>query len=224
MRALAIAAAAAILASPALLADSEVVHLFSASSAAGAVRRVVIDIPAGEVNVRNGAAGEIGVKGEIRRSYDGWRERDRQQAIADDITMEVVVRGDMAVVQRRFGPRAQSWSAKSHHSQVRAVVMVPPGVGVDVATRYGEVDLQGSFGDVNTDLTAGEIRVSTPRANVKELSATVRIGEVHTNLGPTIEDHEGVFPGGTRWRNTSGGRSSVNVHTTFGEVSVTLTE
>lgn len=221
-RAFILAAASSVLLRGAALADQVVTHPFSASAARGAVRRVVVDIPAGEVTVRNGAADRIAVSGEIRRGYDGWRERDKQQAIADDVGVEVVVSGDRAVVRRKFGPKAQGWSAQSHHSGVQAVVEVPVGTDVDVATRYGDVTFDGSFGDVNTDLRAGEIHLSMPRASVRQLSATVRIGEVHTNLGHQTEDHEGVFPGGTRWTNRDGGRSHVNVHTTFGSVNVTL--
>src|SRR5947207_3151432 len=96
---------------------------------------------------------------------------------------------------------------------------VPPGVDVTLETHYGEVDLDGTFGNVECDLTAGEIHVRTPRANVRDLSASVRIGEVHANLGDQSIDKEGLFPGGMQWVNASG-KSDLHVHTTFGEVHV----
>jgi hypothetical protein len=55
------------------------------------------------------------------------------------------------------------------------------------------------------------------------MNASVRVGEVHTDTGELHEDHEGLFPGRTRFYNSTG-RSTVNVHTTFGEVHVTLTK
>jgi hypothetical protein len=59
---------------------------------------------------------------------------------------------------------------------------------------------------------------------VKELTASCRIGEVHTHLGDRTIDREGVFPGTTHFVNPNGGRSVMNLHTTVGEVHVTLTQ
>lgn len=83
---------------------------------------------------------------------------------------------------------------------------MPPGVDVTIETRYGEVDIDGSFGNVLCDLRAGEIHVRTPRANVRDHSI----------------EKEGLFAGGIEWSNAAG-KSDMRVHTTFGEVHVTLT-
>ena len=83
--------------------------------------------------------------------------------------------------------------------------------------------LEGDFGNVNADLRAGEIHLRTPRASVHELNASVRVGEVHTDFGEDREDHEGILPGTTHFINANG-RSRINVHTTFGELHVTLTK
>jgi len=218
---LAVAAALALAAFSAA-ADEEVTHSFASSVPRGHIRRLIIDIPAGEVKLRNGDAGTISLSGEIRRSYDGRRERPKEQRIADDISAEIYVNGDEAVVRRRYGPSAHSWSARSFHSGFDVRVEVPPGVDVTIETRYGEVDIDGTFGNVLCDLRAGEIHVRTPRANVRDLSASVRVGEAHANLGDHSIQKEGLFAGGIEWSN-AGGKSAMRVHTTFGEVHVTLT-
>jgi len=210
-----------LLVSGAALANDEVTHDFATATRAH-VRRVVIDVPAGEVKIRNGAADRIAVSGTAIRHFDGYRRRAKEQGIADDISAEVVIDGDEAIVRRRFGPNAQSWSARSFHSSVDLTVDVPPGVDVEVATRYGAVDIDGAFGSIDTDLRAGEVHVRTPRANVRDLSASVSIGEVHTYFGDHYIENEGVFPRVARFHNASG-RSDVNVRSTFGEVHVTLT-
>ena len=220
---LAVAAALALAAFSAA-ADEEVTHSFASSVPRGHIRRLVIDIPAGEVKLRNGAGNTIALRGEIRRSYDGWRRRPKEQRIADDISAEIYVNGDEAIVRRRYGLNASSWSARSLHSGFDVRIEVPPGVDVTIETRYGEVDIQGTFGNVQCDLRAGEIRVRTPRANVRDLSAWVRVGEAHANLGDHSIQKEGLFAGGIEWSNSSGGKSDMRVHTTFGEVRVTLTE
>jgi hypothetical protein len=213
---------ALLLAAGAALANDEVTHPFSSAAASGHVRRVVIDIPAGEVRIRNGAADRITVNGTSHRHFDGHRRRSKEQQIVDDISAEVVVNGDEAVVRRRFGPNAQSWSARSFHSSVDLTVELPAGVDIEVTTRYGAVNIDGAFGSIDTDLRAGEVQVRTPRSNVRDLTASVSIGEVHTYFGDHYIENEGVFPRVARFHNASG-RSDVNVRSTFGEVHVTLT-
>jgi hypothetical protein len=215
-------ATATLLVAGAALANEEVTHSFATSTARGHVHRVVIDIPAGEVRIRNGASDRIAVHGNSTRHFEGYRRRAREQQIADDISAEVVISGDEAIVRRHFGPNAQSWSAKSYHSSVEITVELPPGIDVEMSTRYGSVDIDGAFGDIDTDLRAGEVHVRTPRSNVRDLTASVSIGEVHTYFGDHYIENEGVFPHSARFHNGSG-RSDVNVHSTFGEVHVTLT-
>jgi len=214
---------ATLLVAGAALADEEVTHSFATAAARGHVRRVVIDIPAGEVRIRNGAANRIAVSGTSKRHFDGYRRRAKEQQITDDISAEVVISGDEAIVRRHFGPAAQSWSARSYHSEVDVTVEIPPGVDVDLATRYGSIDIEGAFGNIDTDLRAGEVHVRTPRANVRDLNASVSIGEVHTYFGDHYIENEGVLPRAAHFHNAEG-RSAVNVHTTFGEVHVTLTQ
>ena len=218
---LALAAALALAAFTAA-ADQEVTHSFSSSVPRGRIRRIVVDIPAGDVKIRNGGAGAIALSGEIRRSYDGWREHANEQRIADDVGAEIYVDGDEAVVRRHYGPNAHSWSARSFHSGFEVRLDVPPGLDIILETKYGDVDLDGTFGNVECDLRAGEIHVRTPRANVRDLSASVRVGEVHANLGDHSIEKEGLFPGSMTWVNAEG-KADLHVHTTFGEVHVTLT-
>jgi hypothetical protein len=211
-----------LLSAGAALANDEVSHPFSTGAPRGHVRRVVIDLPAGEVRIRNGAGDRITVNGTAERHFDGHRRRLKEQEIVDDISAEIVVNGDEAVVRRRFGPNAQSWSARSFHSSVDVTVELPSGVDVEVNTRYGAVDIDGAFGTIDTDLRAGEVHVRTPRSNVRDLTASVSIGEVHTYFGDHYIENEGVFPRVARYHNAAG-RSDVNVRSTFGEVHVTLT-
>jgi hypothetical protein len=215
--------AATLLASSAF-AGPHVSRTFTTSSPIGAARRVVIDVPAGDITVRNGAAGTISVTGTIKRDSDADDSvRDRQ--IVDDSSAEVYVGKDEAIVRRKFGAKAQGWRAQNHNSEWRLTVEVPVGVSIELATRYGEVEIEGTFGNIDVDLRAGEIDVRTPRSAVRELNASCRVGEIHTHLGDEIIEREGLLPGKTRWVNKlATGTSVVNVHTTAGEVNVRLTK
>lgn len=202
--------------------DEDVNHHFAASVARAGVRRIVVEIPAGEITIRNNTTNAISVTGEVRRSYNTHHDRVQAQRVVDDISAEIVIRGDEAIVRRHFGPNAHGWSARSFHSDMEVHLDVPPGVDLLLNTNFGEIDIDGSFGNIDADLTAGEIHVRTPRAVARDVHASVRIGEVHANTGDETISKEGVFPGAMHYLNVSG-KSDINVHSTFGEVHVTLT-
>src|SRR5262245_26829191 len=95
-------------------ADREVTHPFDSTTPLQGVLRIVIDIPAGEFRIRNSAGNTLGLHGAVRREYDGYNRREQNQSIVDDINPEVIIKGDEAIVRRRFGPNAKGWSARNH--------------------------------------------------------------------------------------------------------------
>jgi hypothetical protein len=202
-------------------AESKVRHPFESSVPRGNVRRVVVDIPAGDVTIRNGAADRLAVSGYVSREPDSPGSRDKEQRIVNDTTVEIYASNQEAIVRRRFGPEADSWRG-SMFSDYKVVVDVPAGVSIDLQTRYGDVSIEGSFGDIDVDLRAGEIDLRIPQRDVRQLNASCRVGEVHTQIGDDIVDREGVFPGKTRYSNAAG-KSIVNIHVTAGEIRATLT-
>lgn len=214
------AAAAMIWVAGSAFANREVTHRFESSVPAGPVRRLVVDIPAGDVKIRNGAGDAIVVRGIASREYDGWREREKYQRSVDDVSAGIYVSSQEAVVRRRFGTNAQGWSAQ-HFTTFSVTIEVPQGMAVELETRYGDIDIDGNFGNIDVDLRAGDIVVRLPKASVRELSASCRVGEVRTNLGHEIIEREGIFPGTTRYHNPAG-HAVVNVHATAGDVNVTL--
>lgn len=197
-------------------------HEFQAAVARGAVQRVVIDISAGSFTIRNGASDRLALSGVASRDYDGSKEAQWAQKVVNDTSVEFVVNGAEAIVRRKFGKNAQSWRAKKF-TGIDLRLDLPKGMDVDFNTAAGEIDMVGDFGDVDIDLRAGEVDVRIPRARVRELNASCRIGEVRTHLGNEIVTREGIFPGKTHFFNAAG-TAHVNVHVTAGEVDVTLTQ
>jgi hypothetical protein len=220
MRAPILSAALLLLASSAA-ADVVVQHkIDTAAARPAAVRRVIIDISTADLTIRNSPSDRIAVTGTVSRDPDSERNREKEQRIVNDTGVEIVFRRDEAVIRPKYGPNAQSWRAQSF-TGYDLVVEIPRGLHVDVETSIGEVTFDGSFGDINVDLRAGEVTVRLPRADVRELRASCRIGEVRTNIGNEIVEREGVFPGQTRYLNNAG-KYFVSVHTTVGEVRVEL--
>ena len=213
--------AAALSAATAAAAD-DVEHKFQSVLPRGQVQRVLIDIPTGSFTVRNGAADRIALSGVASRDYDGHRERIWAQNVVNDTTVEVYINGADAIVRRKFGRNADSWRAQKF-TGIDLRLELPPGIDVKFDTTAGEIDVSGDFGDVNVDLRAGEVDVRVPRAKVREMNASCRIGEVRANVGTEIITKEGLFPGRTHYFNAKG-KTRVNVHVTTGEVDVTLVQ
>ena len=218
MRKLLILVSVLALATPLVAQDVE--HKFQSVVPRGQVQRVRIDIPFGSFTIRNGSGERIALSGVTSRDYDGQRERIWAQKVVDDTSVEVTISGHEAVIRRKFGRNASSWRARKF-TGLDLRIELPPGVDVEFNTSAGEVNMDGDFGDVTIDLRAGDIDLRVPRARVRELNASCRIGEVRTNLGTEIVTREGILPGRTHFFNAKG-KTHVNVHVTAGEVDVTL--
>lgn len=201
---------------------ADVEHKFQSTVARGAVQRVIIDVPHGNFTIRNGAANSIVAAGIASRDFDGQREMKWAQKVVNDTSVEVYVNGSEAIVKRKFGPNADSYRARKF-TGIDLRLDLPPGVDVKFETSVGEIDVAGDFGHVDVDLSAGEIAIKMPRAHVRQLDASCRIGEVNANLGTQIVTKEGIFPGRTHFFNAAG-TSNVKAHVTVGEINVTLTQ
>lgn len=206
-------------ASAATAADVE--HAFQTTAPRGNVRRVVIDIPFGSFTIRNGSPDRIALSGIASRDYDTAKEKKWAQEVVNDTSVEIYVSGSEAVLRRKFGPDADGWRARKF-TGLDLRIELPPGLDVEFETSAGEVDMAGSYGDIDIDLSAGEIDLKIPKAPIKELTASCRVGEVRANLGREIVSREGIFPGRTKYYNAAG-KTRVNVHVTAGEVDVVLT-
>jgi hypothetical protein len=205
-------------------AGPHVTHSFNTTAPQGSVRRVLIDIEAGDIKIRNSTTGAINVIGVVKRESD-YDEREKNQRIVNDSSVEIYVSRDEAIVRRKFGANAQGWRAQTHNTDWDVTIEVPTGVSIDLGTRYGDIDIEGTYGNIDVDLRAGDIDVKTPRTAVRELVASCRVGEIHTHLGDEIIEREGLLPGKTRWVNKNAtGNSVVRVHATAGEVNVVLTK
>src|SRR5947209_6543766 len=82
------------------LANHEVTHTFQQRLPAEGVHRLVIEIPAGDVTVRNGESHFLVIKGEAKREYDGTDRMEKNQKIADDVSAEFTINHEEAIVRR----------------------------------------------------------------------------------------------------------------------------
>ncbi|HVR42403.1 MAG TPA: hypothetical protein VMS56_03065 [Thermoanaerobaculia bacterium] len=203
------------------LAESEIRKEVRYSVPAAAVREVRIEIPIGEVRIVNGGGSTIDLEGSVSQGYSWRDEREWAETIVAATSIVLEIRGSRALVRRELGPEAEGWRAKKSPASIRAVVRVPAGTNVEISQSIGEIDVDGAFGDVSVDLRIGELRLRTRKANVRQLRASARIGEVEAHLGDRIIRKEGLFAGETLYENETG-RYFVRLNVKIGEIDVSL--
>jgi len=171
--------------------------------------------------VRTRAGNAIVVEGHVDIAANRGGSRENAQKIADAMAMGIDLHGSRATIGPRYGREARSRRAR-HGADYEFTVTVPPGTHVEVRQRAGSVDADGSFGDVDVAMHAGEAKVVVPRASVASVDASTRIGEIEADVGDRVVNNEGVFPRAFVWENPDG-EYKVRLRVTVGEITIRLT-
>lgn len=205
------------------LADSEVGKTIRKTVSAEAVNDVSVEIRIAEMTIRTGPGKEIIVHGTIRREFGTTRGRQRATEIVNDTDIDVVVQGSRAFIREKLGPGARKRSARWVQSEVKLNITLPRNSDLDVEMNIGELEITGEFRNVTVEMNIGELTVKVPKKDIKELTAGVRIGEVHADLGERTISKEGILAGRTRYVSDTGDYV-VDLSLDIGEIDVTLEE
>jgi len=202
------------------MADPKISREFRVEAAAGSVQRVIVEIGVSELEIRNGPAGSIVAHGMVKREYESSEDIKKAQAILDQSDVEIEIDGSRAIIRRKLGRDADGWRVRNQ-TQFTVIVEIPVAVDVEVQQKVGEITVDGSFGNIDIDLGVGEVKIRTPKKNVREVSARARIGENRTHTGDRIITREGVLSGRTEFFN-EGGTSRLHVAVGVGEIDIEL--
>jgi hypothetical protein len=185
------------------------------------IRRVVIELPPGTVNVRTSRDGMVRIDGDLSVRFGNRTPASERRAVAAGIDVVGERRGSRLVIGEQRDAIARRGWARRLHTEHNITITVPEWTHVELRQRNGEIDLDGAFGDLDVSMRAGEIRLTMPRSGVGDLTAKTRIGEVNADLGRQTEVREGLLPGEVRYANPEG-ESTVRLYVTVGSVSVRL--
>lgn len=202
------------------MADPKVSREFRVEALAGSVDRVIVEAGVSELEIRNGQAGSIVAHGVVKREYESSEDIKEARAILDQSEIQIEIDGSRAIIRRKLGPDADGWRVRNQ-TQFTIIVEIPVAVDVEVRQRVGEITVDGSFGNIDVDLGVGEVKIRTPKKNVREVSARTRIGENRTHTGDRIITREGVLSGKTEFFN-DGGTSRLHVAVGVGEIDIEL--
>jgi len=216
-------ALAAFVFTPAAFAKPKVSRNFSISAPASGVLRLVIDIPASELTIENGPAGELAALGTVTREYRKPNDIRKAQQIVDAASVRFDIQGTRAILRRQFGANAKGRRAQSHNTEFNVRVRVPRGTHLEVRQTAGQVTVKGDFGDTDIAMRAGDVSVTMPKSAIRELFARARVGDVKTDIGDRVITREGILSGATHYF-LEGGRSLLSVKLTTGNVDIRLVD
>lgn len=202
------------------LAEGAVVtHEVTKEVPANEILRVVVDVPTAALTIRNSNEKTLRVVGTYSKPYRGEKSAEAQ-AVVDEADLQIDLSGPRATISRNLKGRAAGFMSR-RSLDLKLEIFAPPHVHVDVKQRSGNVEIDGSFRDLDVKLSSGDVAVRTPKRNVRELTATSRVGEVNTNVGDRTVSRQGVMAGPTFFINDDGA-SSVKVAVRFGRVDIEL--
>lgn len=194
-------------------------HEVTRSVPASQILRIVVDVPAANVKIRNSEEQELRVVGRYSKSYRG-NKLDGAQKVVDAAGLRIETAGPRAIITRDLQGPANGFLSR-RGLELDLEIFAPKHVNVEVKQRSGDVKIDGSFRDVEVNLAAGDVSVRTPKRNVRELVASSKVGEVNTNVGDRTVTRQGLMAGSTYFMNDDGS-SSVKVAVRFGRVDVEL--
>lgn len=186
---------------------------------ANQILRIVVDVPAANVKIRNSEEQELRVVGRYSKAYRGNKSAGAQKVV-DAAGLRIETAGPRAIITRDLRGAAGGFLAR-RGLDLELEIFAPKHVNVQVKQRSGDVKIDGSFRDVDVKLAAGDVSVRTPKRNVRELVASSRVGEVNANVGERTVTRQGLMPGSTYFLN-DGGSSLVRLAVSVGRVDVEL--
>lgn len=207
---------------PALAAD-RVEREITASASGADVRTIVIEIPSSSLTINTAPQRVVRVEGKASRTYRGEHNRASAERLLEEAEITTTLRGRTLYIERDLGPRGSRFWNSPNATQFHLTLTLPAGVPVELRQNAGTIDLDGSFGDLDVRLGAGDLTLRMPRTLLGELDAGTTVGELKTDLGPRVIEKSGVMAGSTTFLNPEGS-VKVRLRVRAGAIDVRLTD
>jgi len=196
-----------------------VTHVVTKEVPASEILRIVVELPDAEVTIRNTSEKTLRVIGTYSTSHRG-KDSKEAQAVVDAASLSIETNGPRAIIRRELSGKAGSFLAR-RSLDLKVEILAPSYVNIEVKQSSGHVKIDGTFRDIDVSMNRGDVSVRTAKRNVRELTASSRMGKVNTNIGDRTVSREGVLMGSTYFIN-DGGASSMKVAVRFGTVNIEL--
>ena len=201
---------------PAGAADTdEVVRSFRQQIPVGSADQVYLELPVGEVTVEAWDNPQVNL--DVKVACNQKRSKSRCAEAAQGLRLVYNTSGDRLHVEVKNWPKISG--GKGLHLIAR--INVPRDLPLRTELGVGELNVQGTAGDLDVDLGVGEVNITLPKDSIRSVDLDTGIGEASLIAAGRRYESAGLMARELSWDKGTG-RSGVKVDCGVGEIDVIL--
>lgn len=193
----------------------EIVRSFKQQIPVGDASEIALDFPVGEVTVE--AWDNPRVNLDVKIACNKKTRRSRCEEAAKALRLVYNTSGDRLRVEVKNWPKFSG--GKGLH--VIAKVNVPRNLPLWTDLGVGELNVEGTAGDLTVDLGVGEVNMTLPKDAIRSVDLDTGIGEANLSAGGRYYESAGLMARQLTW-NKGTGNARVKVDCGVGEIGVSL--
>lgn len=191
----------------------EIMRSFKEQIPVGDADEIALDFPVGEVTVEAWDNPQINLEVKVACN----KRTDRCEDAAKALRLVYNTSGDRLRVEVKNWPKMSG--GKGMH--VIAHVNVPRNLPLWTDLGVGELNVEGTAGDLTVDLGVGEIHVTLPKDAIRSVDLDTGIGEANLRADGRHYESAGLIARQISW-NKGTGNARVKVDCGVGEIGVSL--
>jgi hypothetical protein len=191
----------------------EIVRSFRQQIPVGSAEGITLEFPVGEVTVEAWDSSQIDLDVKIECNRRSRRCADAAKALR----LVYNTSGGRVRVEVKNWPKFGG--TKGMH--VVARISVPRDLPLRAELGVGELNVEGTAGDLTVDLGVGEVNITLPKEAIGSVSLDTGIGEANLVAAGRRYESSGFLAHEVRW-DKGLGRAGVSVNCGVGEIDVTL--
>ncbi len=191
----------------------EIIRSFEQQIPMGGADEIALDFPVGEVTVEAWDNPQVNLEVKIACN----KRTSRCEEAAKALRLVYNTSGDRLRVEVKNWPKMSG--GKGMH--VIAKINVPRGLPLWTDLGVGELNVEGTTGDLTVDLGVGEVNVTLPKEAVRSVDLDTGIGEANLNAAGRHYESAGLMARQLTW-NEGKGNARVKVDCGVGEIGVSL--
>lgn len=192
---------------------SEIVRSFKQQIPVGDADEIALDFPVGEVTVEAWDNPQVNLEVKIACN----KRTSRCEENAKTLRLVYNTSGDRLRVKVKNWPKF----AGNKGLHVIAKVNVPRNLPLWTDLGVGELNVQGTEGDLTVDLGVGEVNVTLPKDSIRSVDLDTGIGEASLRADGRHYESAGLMARQLTW-NKGTGNARVKVDCGVGEIGVSL--
>jgi hypothetical protein len=192
---------------------SEIIRSFKQQISVGGADEIALDFPVGEVTVEAWDNPQVNLEVKVACN----KRTSRCEEAAKAVRLVYNTSGNRLRVEMKDWPKFSG--GKGLH--VIAKINVPHDRPLWMDLGVGELNVQGTTGDLTVDLGVGEVNMTLPKNAIRSVNLDTGIGEANLNADGQHYERAGLITRQLTWDKGTG-NARVKVDCGVGEIGVSL--